>query len=162
MFCASRDTSQTGIIFSFMSVIVYFCSRKVHQKFKSCAASGWHNAPDEEGKERQWEICQKLVVHPHLMCTLTAESSWAELRWEKPPSTAESTDPCVNGECTRSHCTQKPDLSGLTQVFWPVEKGFYTGTAGGDTCPAHSYFNGESFSYRGSNINRCNTIQQFI
>ncbi len=60
--CAYRDTSQTGIIFSSVSVSVSFC--RVHEKLKSCAAAGRHDAPAEEGKQKHREIREKLACSP--------------------------------------------------------------------------------------------------
>ncbi len=54
------------------------------------------------------------------MAILTAEPS----QGGKNASTVESNNLGVNGVCTHPHCTQDPDLSRLTQVFWPAEKGY--------------------------------------
>ncbi len=118
--CACRDTSQAGIIFNSMSVHVNLCNCKVHQKLESRAVPKWHDAPDEEGKERHWKIHQKLVCSPGSYVYI---NSRAKVRWEKPTSSAESGDRGVNGECML--CTQNPDLGVLTWVFWTIGEGVW-------------------------------------
>ncbi len=85
-------------------ISVNFCNRKIHQKLKSCAAPGWHDALDEEGKDRHWKTRQNLVCSPGSYVYIEAK-----VRWEKPASIAGSNDPGENSRCTRSHCTQKPE-----------------------------------------------------
>ncbi len=64
-----------------MSISVNFCHHEVHQKLKFCDAPGWQDAPEEGGKERQREICQKLVGSSGSYISSRAELSQAKLRW---------------------------------------------------------------------------------
>ncbi len=86
------------------------------KNWNPCTAPRWHDAPEEEGKERHWKICQKLACFTRVSHSGYINSS-VKVRWEKPMSAAESIDPVVNGEWTHSHCAQKPHFNRFIQVF---------------------------------------------
>ncbi len=88
---------ETQVIFSSVSVSVNFCNCEV-KKLKSCAAPGWHDAPDEEGNVSGniLEVSEcKWWVYPFMLHT--KPRSYSSSRYEAKLSTARKTiffSPC--------------------------------------------------------------------
>ncbi len=87
-----------------VSVSANFC-RLIIRSIKDWnpgAMPGLHGTPDEEVKERHWQIHQNLASSPgsSIYIKSRAELRWGEVRCKKSVSTVESFDPGVNGEHT--------------------------------------------------------------
>ncbi len=79
------------------------------QMFPISGPSHWHT-------QDVWGPGAKIAERAPVKC---------DKRQNKSVSPAGSIHPGVNYECTHSCCTQNPDHSGLTQVFWAEEKRYW-------------------------------------